>query len=77
MLLYFFFGLEQDLYILNKIFNHWIVFMYQARNMMITYASIPCGIWHYYGISLGAYLDNDNNGVRLTPIYRLRRFDSI
>jgi len=28
--------------------------MYQALYMMISYASIPCGIWFDYGISRGA-----------------------
>ena len=28
-----------------------IVFMYQALNMMITYASILCGVWHYNSVS--------------------------
>jgi hypothetical protein len=31
-----------------------IVFMYQALYMMISYASIPCGIWLGYGIPRGA-----------------------
>jgi hypothetical protein len=42
---------EHTVVFLNDFLICTIVFMYQALNMMITYASILCGIWHYNGIS--------------------------